>query len=1156
MGITNVQALAIEHTGSDLLISAGAGSGKTFTLTQRIVERINAGKDISRMLIVTFTKEAANELKTRISTALFNLYKENPSDKLSEQIVKVNSADISTIDSFCYKIVKSNFDKLGLESGIRIGNKGELDILARETMGEVIDDFYDSPMPDDDFYLVVDCYSDNKDDEALKDNLLKLYEDLSNTADFLEGLKVPATMSGDFLDTKYGKVLKKHTKEMLLHYKATYDYLIDYIKGDPKGEKKFILALSGDLNLIERALNGIDNWDYKTLCNIFAGYSPEKVGNHSLTMIDGAFVSKIRTKFKKDLIELRDEYYSSDEGSIKIALEQNNRICGAMYRVLSSFDEKFRRKKAMYSVCSFNDISRYTLNLLYGEDGAVTSLAREIADRYDEIYIDEYQDTNSLQDSIFKAISNNNRFMVGDIKQSIYKFRLAEPEIFDHYKTTFPDKELNPADDGQGKSLFMSENFRCNRDVISFTNMVSDYMFEGTDGISYQPKDRLIYAKEDDKVIDEPPCQICLFDNSDMKDNEDKEEDYVLAQARFVAKTIKQTLAKGIVLPNGKPLSKSDFAILLRSTKYGVGERFARVLSDFGLSAEVSAEVGLFEKPLIRLMISLLNAIDNPYNDIYLAGIMRSPVFDFSLDEMVKIRSLSRGKDFALFSAALEYKGERELTSKVKAFVDTLNGYRDAVKRLTAHEAVYYVMTETGICSQVSREDRQDLIKLYDKARAFESGTFKGLYKFLAYVRDNMDSTFKETASSGTDNVQIMTIHASKGIEFEYCFVCNLEARCDKPTKSSLIYERSLGIAGHISKDEGIIKYNTLMRKCIDLQKHRSAKDEEMRVIYVAMTRARTGLYLTASLPEPLKHYEGIVNQARFVSTYQIYSTVQDIDFILGGATQPQPFYELQILNPLDMPKAPSMVSSTEPDEGLVKEYVEILKERLEFDYKYKHLSKMPSKLSVSKLEPLVLDGTDNKEVKLDKALDNVPKFMSKDDPEITAAEKGTATHVFMQFCDFSSLEKIGFKKELERLVEDKFIDEKTAQLINEDHIEKFRGSSLLKEIIKSKRVKREFRFNLMLSAEEFTADPELKTENVLVQGVVDCLFEDENGNLVLVDYKTDKVTMDNYVEVLTKRHETQLKYYKRACQLMFDKPISRVIIYSVPLAKNVELRV
>ena len=594
MAFTDAQRLAIEHEGSDLLISAGAGSGKTFTLTQRIVERIKSGKDISKMLIVTFTKEAANELRARISKALFQLYEAEPSDRLNEQIVKTSCADISTIDSFCYKIVKSNFDKVGLDGGIHIGGEVELSILAKEAMGEVIDEFYEKPEADEDFYLVVDCYSDNKDDDALKDNLLKLYNDLSNTTDFLEGLRVPALLGEDFFETKYGKVLKKHTTEMLEHYKRVYDYLTELIKTDTGSEKKYTNAICSDLFTIERALNGVKNCTYEEVCKIFDSYTPESIGRNSAPQEICDIATSKRNEFKASFNKLREEYYSSDRDAIKLALEQNNRICRAMYRVLSCFDERYRKKKALFSICSFNDISRYALRLLYNEDGTASSLAKDLADKYDEIYIDEYQDTNSIQDSIFKAISRNNRFMVGDIKQSIYKFRLAEPEIFDHYKSTFADKELYPEAEG-GKSLFMSSNFRCNREIIDFTNMVSDYMFTYSDGISYQPKDRLEFHKDKDTSPQRESATIYLVDTTD---NKEEPEACQMGQARLVAKTIKKLLDKG-QLANGKPLKRSDFAILLRSTKYGVGEKYAQALKEYGIGSQVTTDISFYEKPHI-----------------------------------------------------------------------------------------------------------------------------------------------------------------------------------------------------------------------------------------------------------------------------------------------------------------------------------------------------------------------------------------------------------------------------------------------------------------------------------------------------------------------------------------------------------------------------
>ena len=1156
---TYAQRQAIEHTGSDLIISAGAGSGKTATLIERITRKIIAGADISKMLVVTFTKEAANELKSRLvkglgdalSDALKGGAKRSGIEHLSSQIVKVSSADISTIDSFCYHIVKPNFDKLELDSDFRIGSTGELNILEKESMNEVIDSFYEEKPVDTDFLRVVDCYSAFSDEERLSDNLLELYHDISNTADFLETLIQPIDIEGDFMDTKYALVLKKTIKELIVYFKAIFVNFLSKIRINEKSYKKYAPSLSYDLSYIERLENSLLSPKYSELRSIFISFAPVSIGRGAALDVDDSFYKEKRKKFSDQIKKLRDEYFCSSEDAVKNSIIENQKICRAIYKVLSRFHEEYRKKKGQFSVCTFGDVSRYALKLLYNDDGTPSQIAIALRDKYDEIYIDEYQDTNSVQDRIFSAISKNNRFMVGDIKQSIYKFRYAEPEIFAHYRSTFIDKDAHCDDTAKGRSIFMSSNFRCNPEIIDFTNLLSGYMFKNSDGIPYNDKDDLEFKKSKGLSPDKEKCEIYLIDTSLKKQEPDMCEG---VQAELVAKKIKELLNKGS-LANGKILNKSDIAILLRSAK-AKAQPYIDALAKYGIPSSYKADISFYEKPHILLLLCVLNSIDNPYNDLYLAGAMRSDVFGFSLDELIKIRASSVDKKAPLYSSVLEYSRDCATLDKIKRLTDFLESSRNEIRKMPSNEAISLVLSKSGIMSMCSADERKDLLKLYNIAREYEKSSFKGLYKFLRYVDGNMETELREEIG-GSDTVKIMTIHASKGLEFEYCFLCNLESEMQKRgATSSLLFDRLLGVAGHVSYDGDIAKYNTLIRKCVDLSSKRQSKEEEMRILYVALTRARTKLFLTAELDNIEGRVSDAVANTPFVSSFPIYHSAKRIDFVLGAiANVPDTFFKLHIIKPSDIWNDELPVSTEYEEYGdRQAEYDKILEDRFNFKYQYDYLNELPSKLSVSRLYPKILDGNENDEVKIDTSLDILPKFLLKGDANHTANERGTATHVFMQFCDFDSLDKNGYEYELNRLTENHFISSEIASLINGEHIKSFAKTELFKSMLNAKMIKREFRFNLMMSAKELSSNELLQKESVLVQGVLDCIFENEQGELVLVDYKTDNVSEENYIQVLKERHSTQLSYYKLACEKMFERPVYKVIIYSVPLGKNVEI--
>lgn len=1152
---TPSQTKAINHSGSDLLISAGAGSGKTATLTERIIRKIIGGADISRMLVVTFTKEAANELKSRITARLVDALKENPESKhLQAQIVKMSSARISTIHSFCLSVIRPNFDKLGIDNDFRVGEENEISTLMKETMSEVIDFFYENEPENSDFLTVCDCYSQLSSEDKLIDELLSLYNKLSSTSLFLDSLLSNDGFEGDFMLTPYGEVLVRELLEFISHYTPIYSRIIEDIK-NIDGAPKYLNAFLADFTYIERITEALKNPTYLKFKEIFDSYAPLPLNGIKDSGIDVAFAKAVREKFKKTVVEkYKGSYFSLSYDSIKTSFVQNNRICRSMHKILTIFNEEFAKKKRGEGICDFNDIERFAHRLLVDKNGAPSEVANELSLELDEIYVDEYQDTNSVQNDIFASISRNNRFLVGDIKQSIYRFRSAEPEIFSDYRERFTDMTDSECDelfDGVGKTIFMSDNFRCDENVIKLTNDVSDYMFLNSHGIPYEKKDHLIFRKIVSENYQPQPSEICILDR-DLID-EENEKSHELLQAEYVAQRIKKML-DGEKLSNGKEIKPSDIAILLRKGKHK--SYYIEALSELGISAEYIDDVRFFEKPHILLLLSLLNTIDNPYKDTYLAGALHSEIFNFSLDELIKIRK-STSRNLPLYVSLIRYTGDEKIREKIDSFLERLEKMQGAVSRLNAYEAVSYVLNETGLISMSSRTQRKDLIKLYNHAREYEKNSFKGLYKFLIYLESVKEKSSKETVfTNPNDCVRIMSIHASKGLEFEICFLCNTEtgfALLD--TTAPILYERHLGIAGYVGNTGSLVKYNTLMRKATSLAIDKASKEEEMRVLYVALTRARTKMIVTAALPKLKDKLETVKMLSPYSSEHYIYSQKSLIDYMLNTYTLPVSYVDFKIIDPNTLSEVTNGGEAVENtlDENQVLEYQRILHDRFSFKYQYDYLGKLPSKLSVSKLRPNLLDEDGNDEIDISQGLEKMPRFLSGEHSALQA-EKGTATHLFLQFCDFENLYKNGYQSERDRLVLQSFISERDASLINSEHIEKFITSSLFNEMRHAKSIHRELRFNVMLDAKGLTEDERIIDSQVLVQGVVDSVFENENSELILVDYKTDKVTKENYEEVLKERYTTQLSYYKQAIELIFEKPLCKVQLYSVPLAKTVEI--
>ena len=1147
------QIKAIDHKNSDILISAGAGSGKTATLTERIIRKILAGSDIDKMLVVTFTKESANDLKNKIQKSIVERMKtanESEKEHLYSQIVKIGGADISTIHSFCLKVIRPNFVSLPIDNNFRIGEENEIDFIKSEVMKDVIEEFYESEMPSEEFLIVSDCFSTISNPDALAKKLLILYDKLSSTQLFLDTLLVSKSLDGDFMESPFGKVINEEIKGFAQHYLSVYEKIFENAKSlDP--DSPVLSALQKDFDVIARLVNATEKGlSYEVFKGIFASYSADSLrGISDSGLSDVEIIKKIRDKLKTK-IKTYTEYFSSTIDSLAHAYMQNATVCEAMYNILSKFNNEFIERKRKYGVCDFNDIERYTYKLLCQPNGKPTQLAREISEEYDEIYIDEYQDTNSLQDAIFASISKSNRFMVGDIKQSIYRFRSAEPEIFSHYRTVFEDITSKDDEGTNGKTIFMSSNYRCDKGVIDLTNDVSDYMFLNSDGIPYQSDDRLGFEKIYEGKHTPQKSEICIIDRSAFSEEEKHEE----LQAKYVAKRIYDMIGKER-LPSGEIIKPSHIAILLRKGRHK--SYYIDALNALGINAEYVDNVRFFEKPHVLLLLSLLNVIDNPYNDTYLAGALRSPVFNFTFDDLLLIRKTEQ-KDVPLFSALLEFEGNPEIERKISLFREKLSKMQDDVKKMNAYEAVSYVMSVCGLISSSRKMERKDLIKFYNHAREYESTSYKGLYKFLLYIESIKDSSSKDGAfASSDDSIRIMSVHASKGLEFEICFLSNLETEfSDQDTREPILFERHLGIASYVGNPGSLIKYNTLIRKSVALAIKKATKDEEMRVLYVALTRARSKIIATATMKNAQSELELIKGLSRYVSKHYVYSHNSHIDYLLNTYYTKKPDIDFKIIDSYDEISTGdnATISENSLDSNKVSEFRNILKNRFDFKYQYGYLNKLPSKVSVSRLKPNLLDGTENDEIDLTKDLELKPKFMSNDVSRVTGSERGTATHLFMQFCDFDNLAINGYENELKRLLDNSFISEADAKIIEKKHIELFLKSSLFNIMRDAKMIKREFRFNVLLDANEFSSDPDLKQQKLLVQGVIDAVFEDANGKLILVDYKTDKVTNENYESLLKERYTSQLSYYKKAIELIFEKPLDKVLIYSVPLSKTVKI--
>lgn len=1187
---TPAQLDAINASGRDLLVSAGAGSGKTAVLTERIIRRLtdkNSPADITRMLIVTFTKAAAGELKERISSALSEELAKHPGDRrLARQILMLDRAKICTIHSFCLDLLREGALP-DLPADFRIADEVEITLLRKNIMNELIEDCYShvrTHRPIEDFEAFADTFVGTKGDDALADIFLGIENSLSSFTEHLEFIKNFADdLSGDsrdFSKTACGSEIIDLIIGKLSVYRSIFDKVLPEIYSDEKLAKAYTAAFSDDIRFIDIVTDTALNKSYSELGRLFRSFEPTRLG-----VARGVVISDDLEKAKAARKEFHDERKKLTAKFFSLSPEQlaKNRTDTAdalykLYTLLTEFNDRFSAEKRSRSVIDFGDIERMAYRALV-QNGVKTATAIETAARFDEIFIDEYQDVNAIQDAIFAAISNgHNRFMVGDIKQSIYAFRGAEPRIFANYRKEFGRLDDN-TDDG-GAAIFLSNNFRCDSNVIDFSNIVSGCLFtSGRGDIPFTDDDLLIHSKNEQESGE--PIHIALIDGS-----EGEEDDSVSArEAEYIACEISRLLKDG-KKNDGEPIRPSDIAILMRSAK-AHSAVLEGVFDKHGIPYYNNVDSGFFENEEILLALCILSITDNPTKDIYLAGALRSPVFGFTLDELIHIRRWH--KDGCLYDALRAYCDENDF-QKGKQFLQTLDRWRYKAEGMPVDKLLWYIYSDTDLPALVYDKGntvrRANLMLLYEYARRFEASSFKGLYNFIRYINDILEEKAQlenaKVFGESSDTVKFMTIHQSKGLEFPVCFICGTGKKFNEnDLRSNIVMERSLGISLKLADTTGFARYDTPIRQAIVKRLADSQLEEEMRVLYVAMTRARERLYITALTSDPGKLLDSAKEDAARLSRYIIMKNGGYMRWILTALEHHRLTSDREIpvvtelIKDSSAPIAEQVDSVCKQDEPqkLTEADTVLVKEHFDFVYPYSAAAGIPAKLSVSKLVPTLLDG-DAAELDTDTAAFSFeskrPLFLDGEPSERRAdgAERGTATHLFMQFCDFSVFKgfcddpETAVREEAARLAERKYITRRAASLIDVRRLTAFFTGDTFARICASPNVWREHRFNVNLLAADFTTDPGTKKalmdKSVLVQGVIDCFFENPDGTLTLIDYKTDYIPTELEREAAEKllldRHRLQLLYYKAACEKISAKKVSRVAIYSFALGASIDV--
>ena len=1171
---TKAQSDALNALDGNVLVSAAAGSGKTAVLTQRVINRLTVGDNptsVDRLLIVTFTRAAAQEMRQRIGDALSELLKNDPTNRnLINQQILLPSAKICTIDSFCSDLVKENFQALEISPDFKIADEGELQILSKQAMDITMEQMYQT---DDDcgFRNLGELLFSGRDDKKTAEMAEKLY---SNSVSFpfpekwLDGLCRDFEEGVGIKDSAYGKIVLAHLKSALEYCIDISSAVISECDGNEDYARILYDAISSDKAQAEYILERIESdqsWD--EIRRAVAAYAPAKRKNITGELKEDMTLDALknnRDRVKDELKGLGGYLCCSEE-------EYNDDMCflrpmiKALVKTAKLYKQNFDAIKKEKKVADFSDITHRALELLVKEthEGwCSTALAENLRDNFDEILIDEYQDTNAAQDMLFTAISNNNLFRVGDVKQSIYRFRQANPDIFISLKNAYKpyDKDANeyPA------KIVLGNNFRSRKGVTDIINFVFAQIMSASCGdIDYNQDEELVFSAGYSQK-DEPSAELHLVEFDPKNDDgTDKNE----AEAYHIAEVIKDMINSGYTVQEGdgeRPVTYKDFAILMRATGSGKGVKYAEVMRNEGIPCftEVSGE--FLTSTEITLAVNILRVIDNPKQDIPLLSVMMSPVFGFTADEISELRIKSRRGD--IYTCLISNEDE-----KVKSFFEKIRYWRNLSVCLRVKELLEEIYSDTALPSIFQAVDpsgikRGNLMLLCDYADIYENSGYGSLSGFIGFIdrlgdkqRDISGSVAKAQES---DCVKIMTIHKSKGLEFPVCILASCASQFNKSDeKESLVISQKYGLGVKRRDIETFAQHTTLCHSAVKLGIRKDNISEELRVLYVAMTRAREKLimvYTKDKIYDKCRKYASEIsaNKSKF-SPYACSGANGYGEWLLSTLIRHPDAYELReaagISHNIVLPSTVPLkivytdfvsYSAEEESTKVVKkadeEFINLIRERAAFRYKYEALSGVVTKRAASE--------TDKNFIDRDYFASKEPSFMSASG--LTGAARGVATHTFIQYADYEKA-KENVEAEIERLRDRGILSKLEAEAINKDAVGRFFSSALFARIEKSELVMREKKFTVEVPVSEvYDGLEEYGDEMIMIQGIADCAFL-EDGKLVVVDYKTDRL---NDEELFREKYTSQVLIYKKALTMSTGYEVKGTLLYSFHLSKEISI--
>ena len=1179
--LTPEQQSVVDNRGGNLLVSAAAGSGKTRVLVERLMKYVEQGEGIDRFLVITFTNAAAAELRQRIAGAIHDRLAQNPGDhNLRRASSAVYKASICTIDSFCIDFLRQWGHLVDLDPDFRLCDQAEGDELRTQALQEVLENRYRNIANDSGFEALVDALAGERSDQTLETVILDMHHRVQAQADprkWLLDRRSDFDLSGKNgpEDTPWGRLLLEDGKELVEHWLGELEILRCEVNSDALLEQNYAPSLESTLAWLEQYRDALsEGWDSAAACSspVFPDLG-RKRGEHDEALKERVKAGRDRCKDQMKKLAQRFELTAAQ------AMEDLNAIAPSMIALLEvteEFDRAFEAMKRRHRLIDFADAEHLTARLLSDENGEPTRLALEVGAGFAEIMVDEYQDTNGVQNVIFDALSRgDNLFFVGDVKQSIYRFRLADPTIFlEKYDRFLLHEEAKKGDE---RKILLSSNFRSRPEVLDGVNFIfKNVMTRAAGELDYTDAEALRAGRKEPLPDQRYSVELDCVDLSTDDEDSGRDKDEIMAWA--AAERIQSLLESGLPIGD-RPLRPEDIVILLRSPG-PVLRYYADALNGLGIPWSAEGGYEFFGTTEISVAISLLHVIDNPRQDVPLLAVLRSPLYNFTPDRLAELRGGSRGCIYDALKAGRD-RGEQDCVD----FLIQLEELRDMAAEEASHTLLWHIYNTADLPAVFAampegERRRANLMALYDEACRFEGSGHRGLMAFLLHLTRMAENgvNVPVAAGEGMGGVRILSIHRSKGLEFPVVLLCGMERRFNESDlQNTILFHPDLGLGPMRTDRSRMLRYTTIARDAVAVRLRRQLRAEEMRLLYVAMTRAEHKLIMMTAVNGRMNGLKSIAAQAQCPpSSRQMAEASSMAEWVLTPALcredsnalwanlsseRPMPAcgdygWDIRLIN-VNEHDGDDAEAVEQEEHKQVLSVPDDLEQQFSWQYPWQAAVDIHSKLTATQLKgrnkdlQVAEEGVEAPPVHAAVPL-RAPCFVGE--RELTPAQRGTALHMVMQYLDFKCTESHEeIADEIARLVAQQYITPQQGAAVDPELILAVFRSELGQRILAAKQLQREFKFMLLVPAADYYPEAKELDDEVLLQGVVDCWFEEEDGTITVVDFKTDRVSPAT-VQARAEEYRSQLAVYTRALGEVVGRTVGKRYLWFFAIGDAVEI--